>query len=198
MRGLRVEDQRPVVLRKNLRASSVDQQGGVPGRQETHRSRRVGIRSWRARKVEELFTVLIAKAPQRDLLHDGAKFRGRDSGPARDVADRCRPEGSQIAPDEVLESDRFGMRRGSNPAIRAGVEVRAALLPGSRRWNPNHVEPFGHPSPDRWWPVAGRQHRLQVGGTARLISQLLANRRSDALDIDVRQLFSRSSPPRFS
>src|SRR2546430_16472489 len=113
MRGLRVEDQRPVVLRKNLRASSVDQQGGVPGRQETDRSRRIGVRSWRARKVEQFLTGLITKAPQRDLLHDSAQFRGRDSGAARDAADRCRPEGSRITPDEVLESRGLGLSRGS-------------------------------------------------------------------------------------
>src|SRR2546425_3794344 len=116
---------------------------------------------------------------QREISWAGFRpsRRRRGSMPARthpDIAGR----GARVRPL------RYASR--VEPSYPPGVEVRAALLPGSGRWNPNHVEPFGHPSPDRWWPVAGRQHRLQVGGAARLISQLLANRRGDTLDIDVR------------
>ena len=82
LRHLRREDPRPVLLRKDSRAPSVDEEDGVPGRQEAHRRWRVGIReAARARR---------RSAPRRPPSGSAGVVRPREHG--AEVGDRqARP-----------------------------------------------------------------------------------------------------------
>ena len=85
LRQLGVEDPRAVVLADDQRAAGVDQQRGVPGRQEARRSGDVAGQR-RSREVEQLGAVLGGEAAQ---LEPGEVDLGRaEAGEARDLAPR--------------------------------------------------------------------------------------------------------------
>src|SRR3954462_8437404 len=62
LRRLRVEDERPVLIRQDPGAARVYQRGRVPRRQEARGRRRVRVRQRRPWQVDQLLAVLTAKA----------------------------------------------------------------------------------------------------------------------------------------
>ena len=101
MRGLGVEDDRPVALRQDPGSPRVDQQGRVPDRKESSRGGSLGIGEGRAGKVQQLLAVLGAKAAQakalerrRDLLRPQARpsRRSRFARPGRSRPGSGAPE----------------------------------------------------------------------------------------------------------
>jgi hypothetical protein len=84
VRVARAADPGPVLLGQDLRAARVDEQRGVPRRQEADRRRRLRVRQRRARHVEQFVTGLAAKPPQRQALERerGRERRARKPGAA--------------------------------------------------------------------------------------------------------------------
>ena len=81
---------------------------------------------------------------------DGRSDVGRlHAGPLGDVGTRGRSEGAEVAPDEQLQRGLLVDLFRADPGLSRLEDVRAPLLPRSRRWYPDELEPRpGHaPAP---------------------------------------------------
>ena len=119
------EDPRPMLLGEDTRPPRVDEEDGVPGRQETHRRGRLGMRERRAREVEELAARLVAEAAQRQPLERRCDVARLHASPAGDVAARRRPEPAEVPADEMVERRR-PRSTSSGPTQRSAVWKRCA------------------------------------------------------------------------
>ena len=128
LRHPRREDPRPVLLGEHARATRVDEEDGVPGREEAHRCGRLGIRQRRAREVEELAAGLVAEAPELQALEDRREVAGPQVPAHRAMSLRdAGPERAEIAADEVVAARRARRRLRARPSARpSGRGARAA------------------------------------------------------------------------
>src|SRR6185436_14663400 len=118
-----------------------DEEHGVPGRQEAHGCRRLGGRERRPCDVQELTARLVPEAAQGEPLESRCDVAWLHASPQGDVAARCWAERAEIATDELVE-------RGSNldvlrpdPALGGLEEMRTSLLPRTRRWDTDELDP---------------------------------------------------------
>ena len=121
LRRPRVEDLGAVLLRQDQGAAAVDEQRGVPGRQEARRGRGVGVGQRQSRQVDERPARLVAEAAQLHALDGVVHGRRRQAGPVGDVGGRARPEALEVARDQQLEPlgrRRRASRRASPPRPR--------------------------------------------------------------------------------
>ena len=180
LRDLDVEDPLPVVLRQDQGSARVDEQRGVPGRQEPHRHGGCGIGDGPAREVHQGFPVLAQEPPDADPFERRIHRRERHTGEARDVLARGGPEPGEVAPNQDLEAGVRGeLRRwGTDPVLRQARRGRLFAAPRcrsaargpdraipwhrSRSWSPCRV-----PSPARIG-VGGRRRAQPGSGRPRL------------------------------
>jgi hypothetical protein len=85
------EDAGPIGFRQEARATGVDEQAGVPVRQEADRRRCRGVGQRRVGQIDELATVLVAKPPQREVIAGPLRIDNGDACPRGDVAPRRGP-----------------------------------------------------------------------------------------------------------
>ena len=88
-------------------------------RQEARRRRGIGVGAGRIGNVEELATTLVAERlePGPQPLHDLAQTS--QTRPRLDVHHRCRPEGAQIADDQLVDRRLLGQRP-AEPGLHRG------------------------------------------------------------------------------
>src|SRR5213078_2377898 len=97
-----VEYERPIPLGDEPGPARMDEQGGIPNRQEADGRGRVGIRERRSREVEELLAILAAEASQAKARERRREVSDRQPGPVRDGSARRRAEAAQVAADEQV------------------------------------------------------------------------------------------------
>ncbi len=127
---------RPVLLREDAGAPRVDEQDRVPGREEAHRRRRLGVRERSAREIEELAAGLVAEATQREALERGLEQARLHPRPQPDVGARRGPERAEVAADEVVERCLRDRRPPARPSARPsgrGAHVASPTSPTAGR-----------------------------------------------------------------
>ncbi len=142
----------------------------------------------RARKIDQLPSLLVAKAPQLHALERRLDAREPDARPALDIGGACRPERGKVAADEQLPAGRgVGVAR-PDPVLRSLVEIRAAMLPGSRRRDAHEIEVGGLE------PVPADEVD-QLVPAARAFAQRVAQVRVDPVEAERGQLRPRPPEP---
>src|SRR5205823_9757448 len=132
--------ERPEGLGKNLSPPRVNEQRGIPRRQEPGGRGGAPAGQRRAREVEQLLSLLVAEPAQRQALRRGTERRHRHAGPVGGVSQPRRAEAAEVAPEEVLERPLLFGRRGAEPVVRRREEVRPAAIPGSGGRNPDEID----------------------------------------------------------
>ena len=127
LRHPRREDARPVLLGEHAGPTYVDEQDGVPGRQEPNRRRSVGWRERRAREVEELAAGLVAEAPEPQPSERRAEVARLQSRPTarcrRATRGRTRPGTGErggrarVLVDVLRPDPALGRARSGSPAV---------------------------------------------------------------------------------
>ena len=140
MRRLHIEDEWAEALGKGLRPAGMDEQGGVPRRQEPNG--RVDVAAWKrcAWEIEQLPTLLVAVRPQPQPLGGRAERRHGHAGPVRRVHERRRAEPGEVAAQEMLEADLLVDGGGPQPALGRCEQVSTSPLPGSGRRHPYEID----------------------------------------------------------
>ena len=181
--------QDPDALRRRVR-----EQRAVPLRQEPDRCGRVAGWERRAREVEQKTAVLVAKGPKPERVERRPELAGLQPGPRADVVHGRRPEGGEVAAEEMGQrvsrkgrpisesSECRGEGRAAEEAVRAGRELVDELGSEEQR------------RPER--PQFIRLHMLACAGANRLVEDLPVDRAlcreleelsHDAVDVEVRE-----------
>ncbi len=107
-----------MLLRQQPRPTGVDEEVGIPVRQESHRGGRIRIGQGSAGQVDQLTAPLVAIAHQLEVRAGRLHVRDADTGPGRDIAPGRWPEGAQVGSDEV------GLTLGDRAVARAQPLIR--------------------------------------------------------------------------
>src|SRR3989442_3315838 len=146
-------------------------------------------------EIDELSPLLILKSSQRESTRDRSNLRERDTGPIGDLADGCRSEPAEITPNHMLETGGLRDPSWSYPLFGQGVEVGAALVPGARGRNANHVDPLRDTIPGQCWVASCGEQVPQAGGPTWAAAEVLSASRDRGLHVDCAEPLACASPP---
>ena len=133
---------------EDLRPSFVDEQGGVPGREEPDRGRGVAVGEWCSRKIVEHLAAFAPESTQPHPREASFEARGWHAGPARDLLRRGRAEPTEVPSDQELDALRLVDLRYIGPPVGQAVEIGAPPLPGPGGRDADQIHPQAQAVPD--------------------------------------------------
>jgi hypothetical protein len=175
-----------VLVRDEAAAIGVREKHVVVLRQEAWRRRRFRIGPRSVRKVEELAIPFVPKSPQPGAkpLDHGAQ--PRQARPRRHVRHRRRPEGGQVAKDDVVDR-RLGDERTTQPGFRGGRADLSGMAPDTPRRDLDE----GEEAPARIGERGGLMLReallergAQLAARARPLGEQRASEGEDGVEVD--------------